>query len=349
MSEDLSQIAERTNMFLEAGQAAEVVARQLLESRQAVEEAARMVRKKNPRFALFCARGSSDHATTYAQYQIERYLGISASSFTPSTSSVYDAPLDLGEAVFFVVSQSGRSPDIIAAAESAKKAGALVISIVNMPESPLVDISDGVVPICAGKECSVAATKTFIGTLAVLASLIAQWSGDADLKNAIDTLPEYLAAAWKLDWSEATEILVASQSLFTLGRGPGLAVAQEAALKFKETSGLHAEAFSVAEVSHGPMAISGAGFPILAFIQHDESREQFEMAINDFILRRAQVIVAGGQFPGAINLPRIENVHSAIEPILYIQSFYRLANRVAILRGSDPDRPPFLNKITETI
>jgi glucosamine--fructose-6-phosphate aminotransferase (isomerizing) len=133
-----------------------------------------------------------------------------------------------------------------------------------------------------------------------------------------------------------------------VGRGYGLGVAQEAALKFKETCGLHAEAFSAAEVKHGPMALVGRGFPVLMLSQNDESRGGIEKLATDFVARGADVLIAGPQVTGSISLPTIA-AHAVIEPLLMVQSFYRMIASLAPARGFDPDRPPHLNKVTETL
>jgi glucosamine--fructose-6-phosphate aminotransferase (isomerizing) len=133
-----------------------------------------------------------------------------------------------------------------------------------------------------------------------------------------------------------------------VARGFGLGVAQEAALKLKETCGLHAEAFSSAEVKHGPMALVRAGFPVLMFTQSDDTRAGIEELAAEFAARGAHVLLAGANAAGAITLPSLQ-AHPVIEPLLAIQSFYRAANALALARGLDPDRPPHLHKVTETI
>ncbi len=137
-------------------------------------------------------------------------------------------------------------------------------------------------------------------------------------------------------------------NLFVVARGFGLGIAQEAALKLKETCGLHAEAFSSAEVKHGPMALVRAGFPVLMFSQDDETRAGIEQLAAEFAARKARVLLAGAKAHGATVLPTVV-AHPVIEPILQIQSFYRLANNLSLARGFDPDRPPHLNKVTETV
>jgi glucosamine--fructose-6-phosphate aminotransferase (isomerizing) len=246
------------------------------------------------------------------------------------------------------ISQSGRSPDLLAAARRAREAGALVVALVNDAASPLAEAAEITVPLAAGPELSVAATKSFLATLSAVAQLVALWLGDEALLAALESLPERLAAAWEVDWTAADDRLLSVQDLYVLGRGVGFGVAQEAALKFKETCGLHAEAVSAAELRHGPMALVRQGFPVLAFAQDDESRPGVEAVVQACVEQGAEVLQVGGSAqPGAIVLPTAP-AHPTLEPILFGLSFYRMACRLAVARGFDPDRPPHLKKVTET-
>jgi glucosamine--fructose-6-phosphate aminotransferase (isomerizing) len=253
---------------------------------------------------------------------------------------VYRSRQDLSDCLFLAISQSGRSPDLLASARAAREAGAFVVAMVNAPGSPLAELADEAIALAAGEEKSVAATKSYIASLAAVAHLAAEWSGDPRLRSALARLPSQLANAWELDWSPA-------QDLFVMARGVGLAVAQEAALKFKETCRLHAEAFSGAEVRHGPQALLGAAFPALVLAQDDAARGGLEALAAELVARGVPVACAGARAPGAIELPTLES-EPALAPLLLAQSFYRLANAVALARGHDPDDPPHLTKVTET-
>jgi len=222
-----------------------------------------------------------------------------------------------------------------------------LIAMVNEEESPLAELADVAIPLAAGPEQSVAASKTFIASLAAILDLLAAWSGDASIDLSLSILPEKLEQAWELDWSEATAALAAASNMYVVGRGPGLAIAQEAALKLKETCGLHAEGISGAELRHGPMALLRPGFPVLLFAQRDKSLESMTELARDLAGRGASVASAG--IPGApgTQLPVIA-ADPLIAPILQIASFYRFANVLSLARGLDPDRPPHLAKVTET-
>ena len=335
-------------MFSEAASAGQVVAAQLIANQATVQALAARLRANPPRAVLTCARGSSDHAATFARYLIETRLGVLVSSAAPSVSSVYRARTELDDTLCLAISQSGRSPDVLATVAAARDAGSLTVAMVNDASSPLALMAEVVLPLHAGPELSVAATKSYIATLAAILSLVAAWSEDEVLGDALDTMPALLDASWQLDWSPLVDRLRDARGLYVLARGPGLGIAQEAALKFKETCGLHAEAFSVAEVRHGPMALVGPGFPLLVFRQTDESDAGTAELVREVVGRGGEVLVAGAPLDGAVTLPAL-SAHPAIEPVLRIQSFYRAANALAVARGLDPDRPPHLAKVTETV
>jgi glucosamine--fructose-6-phosphate aminotransferase (isomerizing) len=348
--EDFIKAAGATRLAREAAEAPGVVRAQLGANDAVIRDLARRLRRSPPKLVVTLGRGSSDHAATFARYLIETRLGVTTASTPPSVSSVYEAGASGMQGVLcLAISQSGRSPDILAAAAAAHAAGALVVAMVNDAASPLAQLADVTAPLLAGPELSVAATKSYIAALSAIVQLAAHWSGDAALLGAVDGLPALLDAAWALDWSEAIAPLKDAQSLYVLGRGLGFGVAEEAALKLKETCGLHAEAFSAAEVRHGPMALVGPGFPVLAFAQGDETRAGVEAAAAAAAAQGAPVLKAGGgPLPGVIVLP----THGAcpiLEPIAYVLTFYRLAAALAAARGLDPDRPPHLTKITETL
>jgi glucosamine--fructose-6-phosphate aminotransferase (isomerizing) len=337
-----------SRMFVEAAQASNVVRGQLETNAVAVRRLGALLREMSPRAVVTCARGSSDHAATFARYLIEANAKVLTSSAAPSLSSLYDAKPDFEGVVFLAISQSGKSPDLLAAAENAKDCGACVIALCNSMDSPLVQLADHSLALGAGIETSVAATKSYIASLSAVIHLLASWTLDQNLMSALLRAPEQLDQAWSLDWSDAVPALQRAVNLFVVGRGHGLGVAQEAALKFKETCGLHAEAFSAAEVKHGPMALVGPGFPVLMLSQHDESRGGIEALASEFIARGAYVLLAGADVNGALTLPTVAS-HPVIEPLLMIQSFYRMASGLAVARGFNPDQPPHLNKVTETI
>jgi glucosamine--fructose-6-phosphate aminotransferase (isomerizing) len=337
-----------TRMFREAAQAPGLAERQLSLNEPLIRNLAGRLRAAPPRAVTTLGRGSSDNAATFARYLIETRLGVMTASTAPSVSSIYESATAMEDTLCLVISQSGKSPDLLAAAEASAAAGALVVALVNADNSPLASVAHVAIPLRAGPELSVAATKSFIAALAAIVHLVAWWSEDACLLNAVEGLPATLQRAWELDWSASLAPLAGAQHLYVVGRGLGYGVAQEAALKFKETCGLHAEAFSAAEIRHGPMALVGPSFPVLAFLQDDETVAGVEAAVSAFARQGAQVLVAGRMHGrGIIGLPIVRG-HPATEPISQVQSFYKMVNALALMRGHDPDRPPHLAKITET-
>jgi len=339
---------QSTRMFQEAADAANAVERQLAANAESAAALAADLRATHPRGVLTCARGSSDHAATFAKYLIETRLAVLTTSAAPSISSVYGTATDFSSMLAIGISQSGKSPDILAAMRAAKQGGARTLALVNVEDSPLAAEADVTLPLHAGPELSVAATKSYIASLAGLLHLVARWADDAELLAAVQASPALLRAAWECDWSPLVERLHKARGLYVIGRGVGFGIAQEAALKFKETCGLHAEAFSAAEVRHGPMALVGPDFPLLVFRQGDETADGIDELVADVLARGGEVLVSGGEVTGAIQLPH-PAAHPAIEPMLQIQAFYRAANALSLKRGFDPDRPPSLAKVTETV
>ncbi|MBA2918894.1 SIS domain-containing protein [Sphingomonas sp. MAH-20] len=332
-------------MFTEAAEAPAAVERMLAGNAEIFAALGRRLREAPPELVLTCARGSSDHAATFAKYLIETRTGTPVASAAPSTASVYGVAPRLRRTLCLAVSQSGASPDLLATVDAAVRAGASVAALVNVADSPLGERADWLLPLHAGPERSVAATKSFIASLAALLQIVSAWTQDA---SDLGELPALLAQSWECDWSPLVEGLRDARGLYVLGRGLGLGAAQEAALKLKETSGLHAEAFSTAEVRHGPMALVGPDFPLLVFRQPDETAVGVETLAADAAARGTPVFVAGGAVPGAIALPT-PDASAAATPLLQVQSFYRAAAQLAVARGFDPDRPPHLSKVTETV
>lgn len=334
-----------TLMATEAGEAAAAVAAMLAANHAAFAAIGDRLRADPPAAVVTCARGSSDHAATYAKYLIETMTGTPTASAALSVASLYDGPVLAGNRLCLAISQSGQSPDLLAAVAQQRESGAFVVALLNAEDAPLCALADVVIALKAAPERSVAATKSYIASLAAIAALVAAWSQDAALADALDDLPAQLERAFALDWSPAVGAFADATNLFVLGRGLGLGVAQEAALKFKETSSLHAECFSAAEVRHGPMAIVGDAFHVLAFGGSDRAAASVRDAATEFRGRGATVLLAD---PAGGDLPALR-AHPAIEPLLMIQSFYRMASALAVARGRNPDSPPHLNKVTETI
>lgn len=337
-------------MAHETGEVPEVVARLLEREAGRFTAIGARCRALAPPVVATSARGSSDNAAGYFKYLLEIIGGVPVASLGPSVASVYHAPLRLQGAVLLSVSQSGQSPDIVALQAAAKTAGALTIALVNAEDSPMARDADIVLPLHAGPERSVAATKSFVASAVAAAALVASWCEDRSLLDALKRLPEALDAALGCDWSAAEATFLHAQSLYVLGRGPALPIAQEAALKCKETAAIHAEAFSTAEMMHGPLRLVEGRFPVLAFVPDDAALPSAREALARIVAAGSDLHVAGpvGVLPGR-RLPAQATGHPMTDPIAMILCFYRFIEALTRARGHDPDRPPHLKKVTETM
>jgi glucosamine--fructose-6-phosphate aminotransferase (isomerizing) len=338
-----------THMAREVAEIPHMVAQFLKDATPEVARAAEALRAMDPGLMVTVARGSSDHAATYLKYAIELVAGIPVASVGPSVASVYGRPLRLTGAACIGISQSGQSPDIVEMMRVAREGGALSIAITNDAQSPMGIAATHCLALGTGTERSVAATKTFVTSVVASLALIAEWRQDAGLRAALQDLPRALEQALTLDWSPLAARLEGAGSAFVLGRGPAFAIASEAALKFKETCGLHAEAYSAAEVLHGPSAIVQAHFPVLVLGVDDAALPHVLATAERLAAQGADVFVTGGNAPGAVTLPSVPGLHPLVAPLVLGAAFYAFVEGLARLRGLDPDTPPHLRKVTETV
>jgi glucosamine--fructose-6-phosphate aminotransferase (isomerizing) len=335
-------------MARETAQASAVVARMLAENHAALTSLASLFARRQPSHIITCARGSSDHAASYFKYLLEIHAGIPCCSIGASVVSIYGSKLRLRDTLLVSISQSGMSPDLLEFQSDARRAGIPAIAIVNDATSPLAQGSDICLSLCAGLEVSVAATKTFIASSALVAGIAAEWSADAALKTAVAGLPEVLERSLAIRWPTLVDGLAAASSVYVLGRGPALPIAQEAALKLKETSGIHAEGYSLAEVMHGPLELACRGFPVLVFSPEDRSLPHSRDTVARLRATGAAVFVAGPTDVHTDTLSTAQAAHPHLDPLAMITTFYGSVERLARLRGRDPDRPRLLKKVTAT-
>jgi glucosamine--fructose-6-phosphate aminotransferase (isomerizing) len=335
-------------MSAEVAEIPAAAARFLAESREQVTAAGAAMRSRDPRLLVTVARGSSDHAATYLKYAAELVAGVPVASVGPSVASIYGRRLRLDGAVCLGISQSGQSPDIVEMMRSAGAGGALTIAITNVDASPMAAACDHTLPLRAGPERSVAATKTFVASVLAAVALVAEWQDDAGLREAVAALPDQFAAALACDWSPLADRLVRANSAFVLGRGPGFAIANEIALKFKETCAIHAESYSAAEVLHGPAAIVQAHFPVLGLAVPDAALGQVVATAERLAGQGADVFLTAPA-AGATALPIVAGVHPLTAPLVVAVTFYRFIEALARRRGFNPDTPPHLRKVTETV
>ncbi|MGV8936667.1 MAG: SIS domain-containing protein [Allorhizobium sp.] len=321
----------------------------LLEGSAAIfKQAGAALRDHAPNVVVTVARGSSDHAAHFLKYAIELQLGIPVASLGPSLASIYEAPLHLEHAAAFAVSQSGASPDIVAMTHAARKGGALTMALVNTVPSPLGDAATLAINIQAGPELAVAATKSYVNSAVAGLAILAEWSDDAELRQAVARLPEHFSAALAVDWTGLVDRLKQAESLFILGRGPALAIAAEAALKCKETCELHAEAYSSAEVLHGPVSLVAPRFPIIAFAARDRAESSVSAMATDLAAKGADVYITSDKGLGVNPLGYIATGHPLTDALVLILPFYSFIEQLSRARGFNPDAPVALKKVTET-
>jgi glucosamine--fructose-6-phosphate aminotransferase (isomerizing) len=338
MAQEIDQQPETLTRLLEAGT-------------PHIRDVVAQIRQADPRFVVLAARGTSDHAAVYAKYLIEVALGLPVGLASPSTTTVYDAPRVYDRVLWLAVSQSGGSPDLVASTRAAAAGGALTVSVTNAPDSPLAAATHHHVDILAGPERSVAATKTYTAQLLALWLIVDLWRG-GDGRAAVE-LPSL--ARRVLDQEQvaalADRYLFASR-LLTTGRGFSYPTALEASLKLMETSYVSAQAFSAADLLHGPIAMVDHDRPVLAFASRGRGGEAIRPVLEQLAERGADVCVIGDPAqalaPGRL-VPLPTHVPEDLAPILEILPAQQLAQAMSVARRLDPDRPRGLAKVTETL
>jgi glucosamine--fructose-6-phosphate aminotransferase (isomerizing) len=303
------------------------------------------IKGRNFTYVIICGRGSSGHAGVYLRYLIETIMGYGVSASAPSVITGYRTTPKMRGALFIVISQSGRSPDLIAATNAAREGGAFTLALVNDASSPVALAAHRVLPIHAGEERSVAATKTVVNSMLAGALLIAQVAGDEVLRAGLNRMPERLASARALDWSAWGASLQNASAAYVTGRGHGFGPAREIALKISETLRLPALAYSSAELRHGPRAALGKSTPVLVLRQNDAVSLSIDELAADLQAASLPVFMCGGN--GA--LPWLGDDHPACDPVTMMVPAYSAIEREAVRRGYDPDKPVGLKKVTETL
>ncbi|WP_084363502.1 SIS domain-containing protein [Rhizobium sp. RU36D] len=337
-----------TLMRQEINEIPAATARLIEGSGEAIREAGRALRELDPPVVVTIARGSSDHAAHFLKYAIELQLGIPVASLGPSLASIYEAPLRLSGAAAIGISQSGKSPDIVALTKAVRDAGALTLALVNTLPSPMGDAASMAIDIQAGPEKAVAATKSFVNSAVAGLAIIAEWSDDPALRAALARLPRDFEAALKLDWSVLVDKFRDAGSIYVLGRGPTLAIAAEAALKCKETSELHAEAYSSAEVLHGPVSLVAPAFPVIAFAARDRAEGAIADIAAGLSAKGADIYITSGKASGSVPLPFVDTGHPLTDALALILPYYGFVEQLSRARGFNPDAPAALNKVTQT-
>ena len=294
---------------------------------------------------VLVARGTSDHVAIYGRYLLEARCALSSSLAAPSLYTTYRPPVDLSRALVLGVSQSGETPEIVAALEFAAGRGALTAALTNEARSPLAIAAGHALVTAAGSEQSIAATKTFTTALAAIAEL-ARALGAGDLAPGLEALPDALAAAAGLPdelVERAARSLLEAEAAVCISRGYAYATALEAALKLKEVTGLWAEGFSAADLRHGPRA-AALGLQALVFHAGGPLAGDVDGLERELEAAGSSVVSIGPGRP----LPAAEGLCEELAPIALIVPAQLVAERLAVLRGRDPDHPPGLSKVTRT-
>ncbi len=350
-----------TVMRDEIGEIPAVVRALLANGAAARAEVAAAIRRADPAWVSIVARGTSDHAAVYGGFLVETELGLPAALASPSVTTVYRAPIRWRGGLVIAISQSGQSPDVVAVTEAARQGGAVTVAITNTPGSPLAGAAEHELHCGAGPERAVAATKTYVAELAVLAALVAELAPSSAMAGALavvgDALDEVLAAsvAW-VDGPAGGELvaaIAAAGRAIVASRGFNLATALEVSLKLKETSLIFAEGYSTADLEHGPIALATADVPLIV-IRPDGP---MGLAIDASVARAA----AGGAMSWHIGGREIDSperalslagaaaqLPEALSPLLYVLPGQLVAEAVARRLGRDPDAPLGLTKVTLT-
>jgi len=312
------------------------------------------LRTRGIKYVIVAARGTSDNAARYGQYLLGAYNRLPVGLATPSLFSIYGEPPSLKDGLVIGISQSGRSPDIVAVLEEGRQQGAPTLAITNDPDSPLAAQADYVVALHAGEERAVAATKTYTAQLAALALLSCAMGDGPDRLEMLRRVP--LTVKRVLGREEQIAGAVGRyrymETCVVLGRGYNYATAFEIALKLKELNYLVAESYSSADFMHGPIAVVGSGFPAMVVAPSGKmfnSMRDFSLALKArsaelLIISDRQDLLAEAATP--LQLP--ESVPEWLSPILAVVPGQLFALHLTLTKGHDPDQPQGLQKVTVT-
>ena len=337
----------------EIGEQPDIAAKMLAGGRATIDSIGSRIREARPRGFLIAARGSSDHAALYAKYLFGRRNRALVSLAAPSLFTHYSSPPRLDGQCVIGISQSGSSPDVVAVIEEASRQGALTLALTNDAESKLAGAADLVLPLAAGPERSVPASKTYTASLLALALLSQAIDPEPTFEAALARVPRAMAEALEreADLDRLVPALLGPRAI-VLGRGFNLATAEEVALKLTETSYVLARAWSVADFAHGPIAVVEEGFPILFVGGGGPVAGDLEDVARQLAGYGCRVVGIFDGDTGGLEKESAVAIDSGLPedltPLTLAVLGQLLAHRVAVSRGIDPDRPRALNKVTRT-
>jgi len=346
--------AKETTLHREILEQPEVLLRQLTEQRATVEAVADAVRKRKPAYILIAARGTSDNAARYGQYLFGAVNKLQVALATPSLFTRYELPPVIGNALVVGISQSGESPDIMRVVQEARKQGALTVGITNTLGSPLASTAEHVIPMDAGQEVSIAATKTYTASLMALAMFSAALAEDEARFKELAAVPGYVAHV-----TDAADSLVAAaqryrtmQACVVVSRGHNYATAFEIALKLKELTYVLAEPYSSADFQHGPVALVERGFPVIAVVPDGAVTGEVLHLLHQLREREAELVVFSAVDEalalGHTGFGLTKDMPEWVSPLSMVVPGQLMALGLALAKGLDPDHPRELAKVTRT-
>jgi glucosamine--fructose-6-phosphate aminotransferase (isomerizing) len=338
----------------EIRQQSQVLATLLDRETENVQRMAAELRVQKVKYVVIAARGTSDNAARYGQYLLGAHNHLPVGLATPSLFSVYDEPPCLEDALVIGISQSGQSPDIVAVLEEGRRQGTPTLTVTNDPASPLAKQGDYILPLHAGEEQAVAATKTYTAQLAALALLSCALGNDADRLEALRRVPLFVGRVLEREdrVAQAVERYRYMEMCVVLGRGYNYATAFEIALKLKELNYLIAESYSSADFMHGPIAVVGSGFPAMVVApsgQMFDTMRHFSLELKSrgaelLIISDRQDLLAEAVTP----LPLPGGVPEWLSPMVAVVPGQLFALHLTLTKGNDPDQPQGLQKVTVT-
>ncbi len=328
--------------------------RLIVGQRENAERIAELFRRPDVDYVLIASRGSSSNAARYAQYVLGRANRVPVAFATPSLYTIYEQPPRLDGALVVAISQSGRSPDVKEVIEEARRQGRPTIVLTNDVKSPLALAANEVLALEAGEELAVAATKTYVNSLGAVALLFAAATGDRNALDELERVPAQLALQIERSWDDSRRLdrLGDLHGGTVVARGVNFATAHEVALKIRELSGLLFEAYSSADLMHGPVAAIAPGWPVITVAPRGPAFETMTTALDALEERGARLIVISDDERALrrahVALPLWTRVPEWLSPLVAVVPGQLAALRLAQLRGVDLDVPLGLSKVTLT-
>jgi glucosamine--fructose-6-phosphate aminotransferase (isomerizing) len=332
-----------------------VLERCRIKNDQVIREIVKGAKARNIHSVYLAARGTSGHASVYGKYVLELTAGVPVALAFPSVFTIYGEAVNLSNSLVLGISQSGKAADVMEVIKNANRQGAITVGITNFPDSPLAKESKFHLCCEAGPELSVAATKTFMAQIYLLANLAAEWGKSSTLQKQLALVPEKLNGAFEISKiiGEKAERYRFMNECFVLARGINYAIALEAALKIQETTYARAKAFATSEFQHGPIAMVEKDLPVMIFAPEGPSLAYTKEMIDTLRKKQVELIIVSnnkeilGLGNSSFAIPDTDN--DIISPFLNTAVAQMFACRLAVAKGLNPDSPRELSKVTITM